>query len=255
MQFDGKWICHYAATGKSRLLDGDDTSLPPRVSTAHCHGDRKTYVYVAATKKCECPEKQKKFVQADKNGKAEWVCIIDKDTVLPLLPFETRKSLAEVKSDDCISPRLELERDAAQVTCRCRVQDLVYGGAGTSIEDKIYCDLGDAASQEIFQALRKIKKYATLDKVADEDKNRFALIIADPKVDIFDMDDGYTPEFLRRRRNARFFTEENGVYKATTPTSTEDDGSTPIYDDATKSHCRSQMVTITVTHRSLSLLG
>ena len=82
---------------------------------------------------------QKKFVQADKNGKAEWICIVDDATVLPLLAHESRKSLDEITSRDCISARLELKRDSAQVTCRCKVEDIVVGGAGTSIQVCLFC--------------------------------------------------------------------------------------------------------------------
>merc|ERR1711991_1165540 len=242
MLFDGTWVCFYKATGQQRTLTNAWDKPLTSVTTAHCHGDRKGYVYVKASGKCECPKSQKKFVEADKNGKAMWVCVIDSDNMLPLLAHESSKHIDKVTSKDCISARLQLKRDAAQVTCRCKVKNLVYGGSGTAVEDKIYCDLGTKTQRRVFQALRKLKQYRVLDTVATSDDGRYALIEADPKTDMFDSDDGYTKEWLRRHRKMRYFGKMHaGAHTLVKPpASTADDGTTPVYDDATLSHCDSE---------------
>merc|ERR1711916_305260 len=115
------------------------------------------YVYVKASGKCECPKSQKKFVEADKNGKAMWVCVIDSDNMLPLLAHESSKHIDKVTSRDCISARLQLKRDAAQVTCRCKVKNLGYGGSGQDLlrsghQDGASCVPGAAEAEAVPRA-------------------------------------------------------------------------------------------------------
>ena len=110
------------------------------------------------------------------------------------------------------------------------------------MQNKIYCDLGEKTERRVFEALRRLKNYATLDKVAPSDDGRFAAIISDPKADIFDSDDGYSAEHLRRLRTHRYIKNVDGKLSAVAPpASTEDDGLTPTYDDATITNCRSLM--------------
>merc|ERR1711916_358459 len=206
MLYNGDWICFYKATGKSApLTTAWDLKLPSRVTTAHCHGDL-NYVYVASRKQCECAESKKKFVEANKDGKAKWVCAHNADKMTYLQAHEKVKDLADITSRHCFSSRLQLKRDAAQVTCRCKTKDLVFGGFGTSLEDKIHCDLGIKSQRRAFEAYRKLANYETLqgDFTSTSGEGRYAVIGDNPKADFLDSDDGYTPAWLRRKRTSRY---------------------------------------------------
>merc|ERR1711991_397312 len=124
------------------------------------------------------------------------------DKMTFLQAHEKVKDLADITSRHCFSSRLQLKRDAAQVTCRCKTKDLVFGGFGTSLEDQIHCDLGTKSQRRAFEAYRKLANFDILDGsfTSSSGKGRYAVISNDPKADFLDADHGYTPEWLRRKR-------------------------------------------------------
>jgi len=212
--YDGTWVCYMAATKKTKKLTNAWDTAPSTPASKHCYGDRRGYVFHAPSNTCQCPENKKKFIEDLGNGKSLWVCAFSTSDVRKLLPHETTVSLDRITTRHCLTSRLQLKRDAKQVTCRCRQEHLVWGGAGSGVDNHIFCDLGSKAERKIFQTLNdKVKKFNTLSTgISASHKGRFATMSDDPGVDIFDTDDGYTDSWLRRKRTSKYLTKgANGV--------------------------------------------
>merc|ERR1711916_54434 len=208
MTYDGKWLCRLASTGATKELTNEWDTAPTRVSTKHCHGDRKGYVYIPSTGKCECKAENKRFIKGDAE-KMVWACRFSATDFRLLLDHERTKAVSRITTKDCVSNRLVFNKDT--LSCQCRREHFVFGGAGQEIQGKIFCDLGTKTQRaKIHNALRSlgsdVATYSTLKNVAVPDRDRFVAI------DNYGAK-GYngfsTPSFtetaMRRRRNSKYF--------------------------------------------------
>jgi len=198
MRYDGTWVCRMPSTGKETPFRYPTDKPPTTVKSSHCHGDRKGYIYVPETGKCECKADNKRFIEA-----GHWVCRFSNSDLRKLLDHERTPSVGSISSKHCISSRLVWHRES--MTCRCRKEHLVFGGASLTRADRVFCDLGRTKRERAAMVgLHKYMPFTVQEGVSDKDKLRFALIDHDQGLDSFKTGAQYDAAYIKRRRSSAY---------------------------------------------------